>query len=168
MRRADHLSRGVLLTVVCLSVIVKPRYWGDHGPLGAVATWKKNLGGILTCFQNFQNFQNFQKNLQRKSKHTFYVQWFDPENRTVCEIMWKNPAEPGRPQITIWRMRISLWVLKATYTNSIVCNTYCCFAATMVKRTNLRVTLYVHCLSCSASHDCEKKEILFLRTELTD
>ena len=25
------------------------------------------------------------------------------ENRAVCEIMWKNTAEPGMPQITIWR-----------------------------------------------------------------
>jgi len=28
------------------------------------------------------------------------------ENRTVYEIMWKNTVEQGRPQLTIWRMRI--------------------------------------------------------------
>ena len=33
-------------------------------------------------------------------------------------IMWKNTVEPGRPQMTIWRMRISRWVPKATNTDS--------------------------------------------------
>ena len=28
-------------------------------------------------------------------------------NRAVYEIMWKNYAELGRPQMTIWRMRIA-------------------------------------------------------------
>jgi hypothetical protein len=40
LRRADHLSKGLLPTVVCLSVIVKHRIWGGPGPLGAVETWK--------------------------------------------------------------------------------------------------------------------------------
>ena len=29
-----------------------------------------------------------------------------------------------------------------------LCNTHCCFTASMVARTSLNVTLYVHCLSC--------------------
>jgi len=32
LRRADHSSRGVLQTVMCLSVIVNPRHW-PHGGL---------------------------------------------------------------------------------------------------------------------------------------
>ena len=36
MGRADHSSRGVLPTVVCLSVIVKPRQLGVPGPLWSV------------------------------------------------------------------------------------------------------------------------------------
>jgi len=39
-------------------------------------------------------------------------------NRAVYEIMWKNIAEPGRPQMTIWHTRIACWIPKATYTNS--------------------------------------------------
>jgi len=31
--------------------------------------------------------------------------------------MWKNIVEPGRPQMTIWRMRIACWVPKATSTH---------------------------------------------------
>jgi len=39
--------------------------------------------------------------MQRKSKHTFYVQKRNPENRAVYEIMWKNMVEPDRPKTTI-------------------------------------------------------------------
>jgi hypothetical protein len=35
------------------------------------------------------------------------------ENRAVYEIMWKN-VQRGRPQMTIWRMRIARWIHKAT------------------------------------------------------
>jgi len=40
-------------------------------------------------------------------------------SRAVYEIMWKNIAERGRPQMTIWRMRIAYWVPKATNTNTL-------------------------------------------------
>ena len=33
--------------------------------------------------------------------------------------MWKNIVEPGRPQLTIWRMRIACWIPKATITQSV-------------------------------------------------
>jgi hypothetical protein len=48
-RRADHSSRGVLPSVVCLSVIVKPRSGGGPGPLGAVAPLEREflLGTFL-------------------------------------------------------------------------------------------------------------------------
>ena len=50
MQRADHSSRGVLLSVVCLSVIVKPRQYGGPGPLGggAVAPWEG--GGVESIY----------------------------------------------------------------------------------------------------------------------
>jgi hypothetical protein len=35
--RADHSSRAVLPSVVCLSVIVKPQHWGRPGPIRDVA-----------------------------------------------------------------------------------------------------------------------------------
>jgi len=41
LRRADHSSIGVLSSVVCLNVIVKPRFQGQPGPLGAAALWKE-------------------------------------------------------------------------------------------------------------------------------
>jgi hypothetical protein len=41
LRRADHSSKGVLLSVVCLSVIHKP-HRGGLGPTRAVEAWKKS------------------------------------------------------------------------------------------------------------------------------
>jgi hypothetical protein len=32
--------------------------------------------------------------------------------------MWKNIVEPGRPHVTIWRMRIACWMPKRTNTHS--------------------------------------------------
>jgi hypothetical protein len=55
----------------------------------------------------------------------------------------------GARQVTddniIGRMRFACWITKATDTLRI-CNTYCFFTATMVTRTRLNITLYVHCL----------------------
>ena len=40
-----------------------------------------------------------------------------PENRCVYEIMRKNIVQPARPQVTVWRVRIARWVIKATNTH---------------------------------------------------
>jgi hypothetical protein len=40
------------------------------------------------------------------------------ENSAVYEIIRKNIVEPGRPKMTIWRMRIVCWITKATNTLS--------------------------------------------------
>jgi hypothetical protein len=51
--------------------------------------------------------------------------------------------------MTIWRMRIACSIPKATNTNTLrLCNTYSFYTATVVTRTLLFVTLYVHWLSC--------------------
>jgi len=39
-------------------------------------------------------------------------------NLAIYEIMWKNMVQPGRPQMTIWCMRIACWIPKATDTHS--------------------------------------------------
>jgi hypothetical protein len=52
----------------------------------------------------------------RENENTFYVHF--PENLAFYEIMWKNVVEPGRPQMTIWRMRIACWIPKAKNTHS--------------------------------------------------
>ena len=49
LRRADHSSWGALPRVVCLSVTVKPQWWGRPGPQGAVVPWEKEYIFILFC-----------------------------------------------------------------------------------------------------------------------
>jgi hypothetical protein len=46
------------------------------------------------------------------------VTFFFFENRAVYKVMWENIVQPDGPQTTIWRMRISRWVPKATNTHS--------------------------------------------------
>ena len=43
LQRADHSSRGLLLTVVCLSVIVEPEKLGGLGPSRAVESRQKEI-----------------------------------------------------------------------------------------------------------------------------
>jgi hypothetical protein len=47
-----------------------------------------------------------------------FNKFFFLENRAVCEIMWKNMVQRGRPRRTIWRMRIACWITKATHIDS--------------------------------------------------
>jgi hypothetical protein len=46
--------------------------------------------------------------------------FFFLESHAICEIIWKNTVEWGRPQMTIWRMRmrIACWIPKVTNTHS--------------------------------------------------
>jgi len=40
------------------------------------------------------------------------------QNHVAYEIMWKIFVELGRPQMTIWRVRIASWIPRATKTHS--------------------------------------------------
>jgi hypothetical protein len=55
----------------------------------------------------------FQTKLVEKIKtHIFSLS----ANPAAYEIMWKNIAERGRPDGTIWRISIACWTLKSTDT----------------------------------------------------
>jgi len=54
---------------------------------------------------------SFRRKLERKSKHEFHVQPLK-KNRAVYKIMWKNIVQLGRPQMTMWRMRIACGYLR--------------------------------------------------------
>jgi hypothetical protein len=61
----------------------------------------------------------FQTKVVEQIKHIlFAATFFHPENRAICEIMWKNTAEPGSPQMIIWRMRIACRITKATHSHN--------------------------------------------------
>ena len=47
----------------------------------------------------------------RENENKFYVRF--SENLAFYEIMWENVVEPGRPQMTVWRMRIACCIPKA-------------------------------------------------------
>jgi hypothetical protein len=100
----------------------------------------------------------FFENLSRKFKFHYNVTRI--KTHILCSItlfrklyhLWDNVEKYGRAiqttnDNTIRCMRFGCWITKATDTLRI-CNTYCFFTATMVTRTRLNVTLYIHCLSC--------------------
>ena len=72
---------------------------------------------------------------------------FSFEKRVIIEIRWKNTVEPDRPQTKIRRMRIACLIPKAKNTHSVYIVLITFSMATLVARTRLNVTLYVHCLS---------------------
>jgi hypothetical protein len=59
----------------------------------------------------------FQKKVVEKIKNNFAFNNFK-KTPTVCEIIWKNIIERGRPQMTIWCMHIACWITKATNTHT--------------------------------------------------
>jgi len=60
---------------------------------------------------------------------------------------WKTFSR-DRPQVTIQRMRFACWITKTRIqTHKHNTSTYCFSDATVLTRTRLNVTLYVHCLS---------------------
>ena len=62
--------------------------------------------------------KNVSDKSRRENQNTFCVQKLFFEKRGVYEIMWKNNVDPGRPQMTAWRMRIARLIPKATNTHS--------------------------------------------------
>jgi len=61
--------------------------------------------------------------------------------------MWKNIVEPGRPQMTIWRMHIACWIPKGTSTHSkyVILITFL-LQQWFHERTSMLHYLYIACL----------------------
>jgi hypothetical protein len=71
--------------------------------------------------RNFCSSWNFfqTKVVEKMKTHILWsVTFYFPENRAVCEIIWKIKVEPDRPQMTIWLRRIACWMPKAINTHS--------------------------------------------------
>ena len=62
--------------------------------------------------------RNVAEEIVQKFKTHLLCSISPPENRAVYEIMGTNIVVPKRAQMTIWRMRISRWIPKATDTHS--------------------------------------------------
>ena len=90
----------------------------------------------------------FQRDLVEKIETRFVIyNLFFFENRTDYEIMWKNIAEPDRPQMTIWCMYIVRWITKANNTHS-ECVILNCFATAkwLHERASTLRYMYIACL----------------------
>jgi hypothetical protein len=59
----------------------------------------------------------FQTNVVVKFETNFMFNFFF-ENLAVCEIMWKNFVQRGRPQMKIWLMLIACWIPTAANIHS--------------------------------------------------
>jgi hypothetical protein len=66
-------------------------------------------------------------------------------NRVLYEVTWKNTVEPGRPQMEIWRMRITTNTL-SEYVLLIAFPRH-----QWLYEGALLLRLYVHCLPCYIS-----------------
>ena len=55
---------------------------------------------------------------ENQNTHFMFNNFFFLQNRAVYGIMWENIVQPGRPLMTIRRMRFACCVTEATDTNS--------------------------------------------------
>jgi len=70
---------------------------------------------LLHSCQNEKCFSK--KALEKIKTHILCSVTFFSENFAVCEIMWKNVIEPGRPQMAIQHMQCTCWMSVATDTH---------------------------------------------------
>jgi hypothetical protein len=63
-------------------------------------------------------------------------------NRALLEIMWRNTLDPSRPQMTIWRIRVTCWYL------SLRKHTLRIYMILIAYPLRLIFMIYVHCLIC--------------------
>jgi hypothetical protein len=85
------------------------------------------------------NRKCFGQTSYRKSNHILCS--VPPENRAVCEM------NVDKYDNIVCRMRSACWISKTT--NTIKMRNIYCRSTTVVRRTRLSITLYVHCLTCS-------------------
>jgi hypothetical protein len=66
--------------------------------------------------------RNFSDNILEEMKKKIFSITPPPlfVNVAVYEIMWKNIVERGRPQMTMWSMRITCWIIKATNSQYVI------------------------------------------------
>ena len=83
---------------------------------------------------------------ENKKTHFIFNKVFQQSGRLLNKV--ENTVEPGRLQMTIWRMRIACWMPKAADTLSEYVIVIAFPLQQFFARKPLTVTLCVHCLSC--------------------
>ena len=106
--------------------------------------YKDQYSCLIISLSVLLRMRNFSDKSCRENRHFTFKNSFG--NRAVYEIIWKNIVERGRPQTTIWRIRISCWIPKALNIHS-ECVILISFpTAKRVARTRLSIMLFIHCL----------------------
>jgi hypothetical protein len=80
----------------------------------------------------------------RANQNTYFMSNNFFRRCAFYEIMWKNNVDQGRPQMTYRACALHAGYLGYTHTRLRICNTERFSTATMVTRTRLNVTLYIH------------------------
>ena len=107
-------------------------------------TWRPIYTFYLILTHFFLEWGMFQTKVVEKIKTQILCAIKIFFNCAVYEITWKNTVHPDTTQITIWHMRITCWIPKATSTNS---EFVILIAFPLQQWLHERLTLYVHWLS---------------------
>ena len=103
---------------------------------------------------------------ENQNTHFVFSNFFSPENHAVYKITWTNIVERGRPQMTIWRMRIACWITKTTDTHwGYVIIIAFLLQQWLHERPLLRYT-YIACHVNSISANLEVLSAKWLRTDI--
>jgi hypothetical protein len=83
-------------------------------------------------FSSSQNEKRCRQNVVEKIRtYILYVVIFF--NRALCDIMWKNTVEPGRPLMTLWLAHAHCVLDTSGYGHIIrICNAHCFSTVTIV------------------------------------
>ena len=92
------------------TVVTRPERWIE---VQTNVNFLSNLAQFLLELEKFQT-----KVVEKIKTRILRSITFFFEKCAVYEITWKNIAQPDRPHMTIWRMRIACWIPKATNTHS--------------------------------------------------
>ena len=79
---------------------------------------RQTFGAITHSF--LLRMKNGPDKSSRENRITYFVlnNFFFCGKLAVYEIMWKDSVERGKPQATIWRMRIACFIRKVTNSHS--------------------------------------------------
>jgi hypothetical protein len=79
---------------------------------------KTNIHFLTYLTHLFLEVEMFQTKVVEKIKTHIMCSVTFFKNRAAYDIIWNNNVEQGRPQTTIWLMRIACWIPKATNTHT--------------------------------------------------
>jgi hypothetical protein len=96
------------------------------------------------------------KAVEKIKTHIFLLSnflYFFFENRALCAmIMWNSMLGPDTPLVTLWRMRISCWIIKATNKHSEYLILITCPLQHRLHECASVSRVYVHWLSRSCNY----------------